>query len=165
MGWSRIDTLPDLTGQLSRTSEYATSFGGLSDIWRCVLKTNDSVVVVSTIPIFLSISDDEITGGCKVYQECSRGRRRGSEEKNRGARSKTLAFSAPFTSVCQYRGFCMSARFGQDLDTIILSRCTVPHLASVHSLHWFVRGTKMDRFQVIWSFSARLCPWLIASDW
>jgi hypothetical protein len=68
MGWSRLDTLPDLTGQLSRTSEYATSFGGLSDIWRCVLRTNSSAVAVSTIPNILGMPDDKITGGCEVYQ-------------------------------------------------------------------------------------------------
>ena len=47
-----MDTLPDLTGQVSRTSEYATSFGGLSDIWRCTLKWNGLVVVVSESLIF-----------------------------------------------------------------------------------------------------------------
>jgi hypothetical protein len=59
----------------------------------------------------------------------------------------------------------VSSKFGQDLDMIISSRCTVPHLASVHSLHWFVPGTKRDHFQVILSLSERGCPWLITSNW
>ncbi|KAJ8580969.1 kinase-like protein [Rhizopogon salebrosus TDB-379] len=55
---NRLDTLPDLTGQLSRTSEYATSFGGLSDIWRCVLKTNDGVVVAAVKSIRGQVADE-----------------------------------------------------------------------------------------------------------
>ncbi|OJA11923.1 hypothetical protein AZE42_06143 [Rhizopogon vesiculosus] len=59
MSWPRTDTLPDLTGQLIRTSEYATSFGGLSDIWRCTLKRNGSVIDVAVKSIRGQVVDEE----------------------------------------------------------------------------------------------------------
>lgn len=55
----QMDTLPDLTGQLNRTSSYATSFGGLSDIWRCTWKRNSSIVVVAVKSIRSQALDKE----------------------------------------------------------------------------------------------------------
>ncbi|KAG1749422.1 kinase-like domain-containing protein [Suillus lakei] len=59
MSWFRIDALPDLTGQLNRTSSYATSFGGLSDIWRCTWNRNGSIVVVAVKSIRSQALDEE----------------------------------------------------------------------------------------------------------
>ncbi|KAG0701074.1 kinase-like domain-containing protein [Suillus ampliporus] len=57
--WSRMDGLLDLTGQLNRTSSYATSFGGLSDIWRCIWNRNGSAVVVAVKSIRSQAVDQE----------------------------------------------------------------------------------------------------------
>ncbi|KAG1763361.1 kinase-like domain-containing protein [Suillus occidentalis] len=51
--------MPDLTGQLNRTSSYATSFGGLSDIWRCIWNKNGSSVVVAVKSIRSQALDEK----------------------------------------------------------------------------------------------------------
>lgn len=56
---NRLNTMPDLTGQLNRTSSYATSFGGLSDIWRCVWNRNGSIVVVAVKSIRSQALDEK----------------------------------------------------------------------------------------------------------
>lgn len=58
---NRMNTLPDLTGRLNRTSPYATSFGGLSDIWRCTWNRNGSIVVVAVKSIRSQALDEEDT--------------------------------------------------------------------------------------------------------
>lgn len=76
-----------------------------------------------------------------------------------------IASSVLFTSVRRYRGFGVSSKFGRDLGMITLSHCMALCPASVHSLHWFVPGTKMDRFQVILSLLVRLWLLSIVSSW
>lgn len=56
---NRLNTMPDLTGQLDRTSSYATSFGGLSDIWRCIWNKNGSSVVVAVKSIRSQALDEK----------------------------------------------------------------------------------------------------------
>ncbi|KAG1897321.1 kinase-like domain-containing protein [Suillus fuscotomentosus] len=54
-----MDSLPDLTGQLNRTSAYATSFGGLSDIWRCTWDRSGSIIAVAVKSIRSQALDED----------------------------------------------------------------------------------------------------------
>lgn len=56
---NRLNTMPDLTGQLDRTNSYATSCGGLSDIWRCIWNKNGSSVVVAVKSIRSQALDEK----------------------------------------------------------------------------------------------------------
>ncbi|KAG1815792.1 kinase-like domain-containing protein [Suillus variegatus] len=56
---NQMDSLPDLTGQLNRTSAYATSFGGLSDIWRCTWNRSGSIIVVAVKSIRSQALDED----------------------------------------------------------------------------------------------------------
>lgn len=56
---NQMDSLPDLTGQLNRTSAYATSFGGLSDIWRCTWDRSGSIIAVAVKSIRSQALDED----------------------------------------------------------------------------------------------------------